>query len=224
EKNDPVLAEQLAKHGDIFVNDAFGSAHRAHSSTVGVTRFLPSVSGLLMEKEIEYLSTALENPKRPFVAILGGAKVSDKIGVIESLLGKCDLLLIGGGMANTFFKAQGHALGNSLVEDTALDMARGLMERAGGKLILPVDAVIGDKFDDDSQTQTIRVSDGVPDGWAIYDIGAATVALFAEKLRDAQTIVWNGPMGVFEKKPFAAGTTAVARLLAERTRAGAITI
>lgn len=224
EKNDPVLAEQLAKHGDIFVNDAFGSAHRAHSSTVGVTRFLPSVSGLLMEKELEYLSTALENPKRPFVAILGGAKVSDKIAVIESLLGKCDLLLIGGGMANTFFKAQGHALGNSLVEDTALDTARSLMERAAGKLILPIDAVIGDKFDDDSQTQTIQVADGVPDGWAIYDIGAATVALFAEKLNDAQTIVWNGPMGVFEKKPFAAGTTAIARLLAERTRAGAVTI
>jgi phosphoglycerate kinase len=224
EKNDPVLAEQLAKHGDIFVNDAFGSAHRAHSSTVGVTRFLPSVSGLLMEKELEYLSGALENPKRPFVAILGGAKVSDKIAVIESLLGKCDLLLIGGGMANTFFKAQGHALGNSLVEDTALDTARSLMERAAGKLILPIDAVIGDKFADDSQTQTIQVADGVPDGWAIYDIGAATVALFAEKLSDAQTIVWNGPMGVFEKKPFATGTTAVAHLLAERTNAGAVTI
>jgi phosphoglycerate kinase len=224
EKNDPVLAEQLAKHGDIFVNDAFGSAHRAHASTVGVTRFLPSVSGLLMEKELEYLSGALEDPKRPFVAILGGAKVSDKIAVIESLLEKCDLLLIGGGMANTFFKAQGHALGNSLVEDTALDTARSLMERAAGRLILPVDAVIGDKFDDDSQTQTIQVADGVPDGWAIYDIGAATVALFAEKLSDAQTVVWNGPMGVFEKKPFAAGTTAVARLLAERTRAGAVTI
>ena len=224
EKNDPILAEQLAKHGDIFVNDAFGSAHRAHASTVGVTRFLPSVSGLLMEKELEYLSGALENPKRPFVAILGGAKVSDKIAVIESLLGKCDLLLIGGGMANTFFKAQGHALGNSLVEDTALDTARSLMERAAGRLILPVDAVIGDKFADDSQTQTIQVADGVPDGWAIYDIGAATVALFAEKLSDAQTIVWNGPMGVFEKKPFAAGTTAIARLLADRTRDGATTI
>jgi phosphoglycerate kinase len=224
EKNDPVLAEQLAKHGDIFVNDAFGSAHRAHASTVGVTQFLPSVAGLLMEKELEYLSTALENPKRPFAAILGGAKVSDKIAVIESLLTKCDLLLIGGGMANTFFKAQGHALGSSLVEDSALDTARSLMERAAGKLILPVDAVIGDKLDDNAQTRTIQIADGVPDGWAIYDIGAATVALFAEKLSSAQTIVWNGPMGVFEKKPFAAGTTAVAHLLAERTRAGATTI
>lgn len=224
EKNDPALAEQLAKHGDIFVNDAFGSAHRAHASTVGVTQFLPSVAGLLMEKELEYLSAALENPKRPFAAILGGAKVSDKIAVIESLLTKCDLLLIGGGMANTFFKAQGHALGSSLVEDSALDTARSLMERAAGKLILPVDAVIGDKLDDDAQTRTIQIADGVPDGWAIYDIGAATVALFAEKLSGAQTIVWNGPMGVFEKKPFAAGTTAVAQLLAERTRAGATAI
>jgi phosphoglycerate kinase len=224
EKNDATLSEQLAKHGDIFVNDAFGSAHRAHSSTVGVTRFLPSVSGLLMEKELQYLSGALENPARPFVAILGGAKVSDKIAVIEALLEKCDALLIGGGMANTFFKAQGHQLGKSLVEDTALDTARGLMERAGGKLILPVDAVIGDKFDDDSQVRAIRLEDGVPDEWAIYDIGEATVKLFAEKLNGAQTVVWNGPMGVFEKKPFAAGTTAVAKMLADLTKGGATTI
>ncbi|MDZ4764934.1 MAG: phosphoglycerate kinase [Chloroflexota bacterium] len=224
EKNDDALSEQLAKHGDIFVNDAFGSAHRAHSSTVGVTRFLPSVSGLLMEKEIEYLSTTLENPARPFVAILGGAKVSDKIAVIEALLGKCDGLLIGGGMANTFFKAQGHKLGKSLVEDSALDTARGLLESAGGKLILPIDAVIGDKFEDDSQVRTIQLEDGVPDDWAIYDIGAATIKLFAEKLNGAKTVVWNGPMGVFEKKPFAAGTTAVAHLLADLTKAGATTI
>jgi phosphoglycerate kinase len=224
EKNDEALSAQMAALGDVFVMDAFGSAHRAHSSTVGVTAHLPSVAGFLMEKEIDYLANAIENPARPFVAILGGAKVSDKIAVIEALLGKCDYLLIGGGMANTFFKAQGHSLGKSLVEDDAIDTARTLLEKSGGKLILPVDAVIGDKFADDSQTQTIAVSDGVPDEWAIYDIGAATVARFTEVLNNAATVVWNGPMGVFEKQPFAAGTRAIAQILAERTRAGAVTI
>lgn len=224
EKNDRDLAQKMASLGDVFVNDAFGSAHRAHSSTVGVTEFLPSVAGLLMEKEINYLATTLENPTRPFVAILGGAKVSDKIAVIESLLGKVDKLLIGGGMANSFFKAQGYSLGNSLVENDAVETARGLLEKSGGKLVLPVDVVIGDKLADDAQTQVIPVEQGVPDGWGIYDVGPRTVELFAQTLKDAQTVVWNGPMGVFEKDKFAAGTRAVAKLLAERTQQGATTI
>lgn len=224
EKNDKALSEQFARLGDVFVNDAFGSAHRAHSSTVGVTEHLPAVAGLLLEKEIEYLGSAIENPARPFVAILGGAKVSDKIAVIESLLGKCDHVLIGGGMANTFFKAQGISLGKSLVEDDALDTARQLLERGGNRLVLPTDAVLGDKFDDAAQTQTVDVSTGVPDGWAIYDIGPKTVEQFGQILREAKTVVWNGPMGVFEKKPFAAGTTAIARLLADLTDQGVTTI
>ena len=224
EKNDLTLAEQMAKHGDIFVNDAFGSAHRAHSSTVGVTKYLPSVSGFLMEKELNYLSTALENPERPFVAILGGAKVSDKIAVIEALLGKVDVLLIGGGMANTFFKAKGYAMGKSLVEDSSLDTARDLIQKGGDKLVLPIDAVIGDKMEEDAQTQVIDVSAGVPDGYAIFDIGPKTVELFGQKLQGAKTIVWNGPMGVFEKKIYANGTNQVAQLLAALTRGGAVTI
>jgi phosphoglycerate kinase len=224
EKNDLELAEKLAKHGDVFVNDAFGSAHRAHSSTEGVARYLPAVSGLLMEKELDYLSTALDMPKRPFVAILGGAKVSDKIAVIEALLGKCDRLLIGGGMANTFFKAQGYAMGKSLVEDDALETARALVEKGGSKLVLPVDAVIGDSFDNNAQRKTIAVTEGVPDGWAIYDIGPKTVELFKGVLADAKTVVWNGPMGVFEMPNFAEGTYAVAQLLAEQTDRGAISI
>jgi 3-phosphoglycerate kinase len=224
EKNDPDLAAKMAKLGDVFVNDAFGSAHRAHSSTVGVTQHLPSVAGLLMEKEINYLSTALERPQRPFVAILGGAKVSDKIAVIESLLGKVDKLLIGGGMANTFFKAQGYQLGNSLVEDDAIDTAKSLLEKGKGKLILPVDVVIGDKLADDAQTQTIPVEQGVPEGWGIYDIGARTADLFSSQLQGAKTVVWNGPMGVFEKDKFAWGTRAVAQQLANLTKQGATTI
>lgn len=224
EKNDLELAQQMAALGDVFVMDAFGSAHRAHSSTVGVTEYLPAVAGLLMEKEIDYLATTIEAPKRPFVAILGGAKVSDKIAVIEALLSKVDKLLIGGGMANTFFKAQGHELGNSLVEADAIETAKGLLEKSSGKLVLPVDAVIGDKFADDANTQTISVSAGVPAGWGIYDIGPETVKLFGETLADAQTIVWNGPMGVFEKPIFSKGTFAVAQLLADRTGAGATTV
>jgi phosphoglycerate kinase len=224
EKNDLELAQQMAKYGDVFVNDAFGSAHRAHSSTEGVARYLPAVAGLLMEKEIDYLATALEAPQRPFVAILGGAKVSDKIAVIESLLGKVDKLLIGGGMANTFFKAQGYRLGTSLLEDSALDTAKALLQKGAGKLILPVDAVIGDAFKADANQQTVDISAGVPDGWGIYDIGQKTVAVFGEHIRAAQTIVWNGPMGVFEMPKFAKGTFAIAQLLAEQTAKGAITI
>jgi phosphoglycerate kinase len=222
EKNDLELAQQMAKLGDVYVNDAFGSAHRAHSSTEGVARYLPAVSGLLMEKEIDYLATALESPKRPFVAILGGAKVSDKIAVIESLLGKVDHLLIGGG--NTFFKAQGHAMGNSLVENDALDTARGLLQKGGGKLVLPVDVVLGDEFKNDAKTQTVDIAQGVPNGWAIYDVGPQTIAAFGQHLAGAKTVVWNGPMGVFEMANFARGTNAIAKLLAEQTQKGAVTI
>lgn len=224
EKNDAELAQQMAALGDIFVMDAFGSAHRAHSSTVGVTEYLPAVAGFLMEKEIDYLATALESPARPFIAILGGAKVSDKIAVIEALLGKVDALLIGGGMANTFFAAQGRALGSSLVEADAVETAKHLLAQGGGKLVLPTDGVIGDSVSTGAQTRTIAIADGVPDGWGIYDIGPATVAAFAEKLKGAKTVVWNGPMGVFEVQPFDAGTNAVARLLADETKKGAVTI
>jgi len=224
EKNDLELAKKLAKHGDVFVNDAFGSAHRAHASTEGVTHFLPAVSGLLMEKEIDYLSTTLESPKRPCVAILGGAKVSDKIEVIESLLGKVDHLLIGGGMANTLFKAQGRALGKSLVEADAVETASKLLKESGGKLVLPIDAIIGDSFDNNANTKTIFVADGVPDGWSIYDIGPKTIELFTQRLSGAKTVVWNGPMGVFEMSNFAKGTNAIAQILAEQTDNGATTI
>jgi phosphoglycerate kinase len=224
EKNDLELAQQMAKLGDVYVNDAFGSAHRAHSSTEGVARYLPAVSGLLMEKEIDYLATTLESPKRPFVAILGGAKVSDKIEVIEALLGKVDYLLIGGGMANTFFKAQGKELGKSLVENDALDTARSLLQKGGSKLVLPVDGLIGDAFDNNANIRTINIEDGVPEGWSIYDIGQKTIALFGEKLNGAKTIVWNGPMGVFEIPNFAKGTNAIAQILADETGRGATTI
>lgn len=223
-KNDTELSQQMAKHGDVFVNDAFGSAHRAHSSTVGVTDYLPAVAGMLLEREIDYLANAIESPKRPFVAILGGAKVSDKIAVIEALLSKVDALLIGGGMANTFFRAQGLATGGSLVEEEALDTARLLLEKSGDKLVLPVDAVLGDQFSNDAQQQVIDVEAGVPDGWSIYDIGPKTQESFGSKLADAQTVVWNGPMGVFEMPNFARGTFAVAEMLAQATERGAVTI
>jgi phosphoglycerate kinase len=224
EKNDLDLAQQLAKLGDVYVNDAFGSAHRAHSSTEGVAQYLPAVAGLLMEKEIDYLATTLESPKRPFVAILGGAKVSDKIEVIESLLNKVDYLLIGGGMANTFFKAQGYEIGKSLVENDALDTARDMLKKGGDKLVLPIDAIIGDAFDNNANIRTINVEDGVPDGWSIYDIGPKTIETFGQKLNGAKTIVWNGPMGVFEIPNFAKGTNAIAQILGDETGRGAITI
>jgi 3-phosphoglycerate kinase len=224
EKNDPELAKQMAELGDVFVNDAFGTAHRAHASNVGVSEILPAYSGLLMEKEIDYLATALENPQKPFIAILGGAKVSDKIGVIESLLDKCDRLLIGGGMANTFLKAQGYELGKSLVEDDAVQTAKDLLEKGGDKLMLPTDAVIGDKFDNDARHKVISVEEGVPDGWAIYDIGPDTVEAYVDALSGAKTVVWNGPMGVFELSNFAKGTFEIAKALADATASGAVTI
>lgn len=213
EKNDLELARKMARLGDIFVNDAFGSAHRAHSSTEGVTRFLPAVAGFLIEKELAFLGKALDEPQRPFVAILGGAKISDKIGVIEALLAKVDTLLIGGGMANTFLKAQGFDLADSLVEEGSVEMARDLIARAGSKLLLPVDVVIGDKFDPAAASQTMPVAD-IPAGWRVLDIGPASVALFQKALQPARTVVWNGPMGVFEFPRFAVGTFAVAEVLA----------
>ncbi|MBN1311244.1 MAG: phosphoglycerate kinase [Anaerolineae bacterium] len=223
-KNDLDIAKQMAKLGDVYVNDAFGSAHRAHASTEGVARYLPAVAGLLMEKELEFLGAVLESPKRPFVAILGGAKISDKIGVIENLLAKADKILVGGGMANTFFKAQGLAVGDSLVEEEAVDTARQILEKSGDKLVLPIDAVLADAFDAAAQTKTIKVIDGTSTGWRILDIGPETVALFEKELADAMTVVWNGPMGVFEMEPFTKGTFAVAEAVADRTGKGAITI
>lgn len=220
-KNDPEFAAKLAKLGDVYVNDAFGSAHRAHASTEGVARLLPAVAGLLMEKEIEFLGSAIENPKRPFVAILGGAKISDKIGVIKNLLTKADKILIGGGMANTFFAAQGIAMGDSLVEAEAVETAKELIASGSSKLVLPVDGVIADAFDADAATKTIAVEDGVPAGWRMLDIGPETVRLFKAELADAMTIVWNGPMGVFEFPKFAVGTFAVAEAVADRSQHGA---
>ena len=211
--NDADFAKRLAALADIFVNDAFGTAHRAHASTEGVTHFLPAVAGFLIEREIEFLGNALADPRRPFVAILGGAKVSGKIGVIENLLPKVDRLIVGGGMANTFLKAQGHQVGDSLVEDDKLDLARNLLQRAGEKLVLPVDVVIADVFASDANHRVVP-ADQVPTEWRILDIGPRSAQRFAETLEGAKTVVWNGPMGVFEFPAFAAGTMAVAKILA----------
>jgi phosphoglycerate kinase len=213
EKNDLELARQMASLGDIYVNDAFGSAHRAHSSTEGVARFLPAVSGFLMERELEYLGRATDNPAHPYIAILGGAKVSDKIGVIENLLTRCDKLIIGGGMANTFLAAKGHNMHDSLVEAGSVETARAIMGKAGDRLLLPVDAVVADKFDAEAASKVVDV-DKVPAGWRVMDIGPRSVSLFADVLKAARLVVWNGPMGVFEFPKFAEGTFAVARLLA----------
>jgi phosphoglycerate kinase len=212
-ENDPAFAAQLAALADLYVNDAFGSAHRAHASTEGVAHHLPAVAGLLMEKELEYLGGALAEPRRPFIAILGGAKVSDKIGVIDNLLGQVDAILIGGGMANTFLKAEGYDVAESLVEDASLQTARGLIEQAGSKLILPVDVTVADRFAADAFSQVVPVAE-VPPGWRILDVGPRTLELFREQLEGAHTVVWNGPMGVFEFPKFAQGTEAVARMLA----------
>ena len=220
EKNDLDLAKGLASLADVFVNDAFGSAHRAHSSTEGVAHFLPAVSGFLLEKEIKYLGQAIDNPKRPFVAILGGAKISDKIGVIKNLLTKADVVLIGGAMANTFFKAQGYEVGKSLVEDTALDTAKELLALGGTKLRLPVDMVLGDTLDDSSQTKVMAVSN-VPGDWRILDIGPDSIKAFSKAIKGAGTVVWNGPMGLFEVAKFAKGTLGVAKAVAE---SGAISV
>lgn len=212
-ENDLAFARQLASLAELYVNDAFGTAHRAHASTAGVANYLPAVAGFLLEKEIEFLGKAMDSPGRPFIAILGGAKISDKIGVIENLLGKVDRLLIGGGMANTFLKAQGLEVGDSLVEDDALNTARDLLTRAGDKLLLPVDVVVADEFANDAAAMTVDVGN-VSAGWRILDIGTKTVNHFTGALAGAKTVVWNGPMGVFEFSNFAAGTVALARALA----------
>jgi len=211
--NDAEFARQLAALAEVYVNDAFGAAHRAHASTEGVAHHLPAVAGFLMEKELEFLGRAVESPDHPYVAILGGAKISDKIGVIENLLRQCDRLLIGGGMANTFFAGMGFEVGDSLVEEEAVPTAKALLENARGKLVLPVDVVIGDAFDNDANTQVVAPNE-VPPGWRILDIGPKTVDTFKSALSGAKTVVWNGPLGVFEMPTFAKGTFAVAQLLA----------
>lgn len=214
EENDLDFAQQLASLADVYVNDAFGTAHRAHASTAGVPKYLPSASGLLMERELEVLGNTLTNPVRPFVGILGGAKVSGKIGVIRNLLSRVDSFLLGGSMANTFLKAQGHEVGQSLLEDESLPVARQIMEEAGGKLVLPVDVVVADAFAADAKAKTVSVQK-VPANWRILDVGPETLSLFEEKLASAKTVVWNGPMGVFEFPRFAAGTVTLAKILTE---------
>jgi phosphoglycerate kinase len=214
EKNDPAFAKRLAVLGEVYVNDAFGSAHRAHASTEGVARHLPAVSGFLMEQELEYLGRATANPERPYVAILGGAKISDKIAVIKNLLARCDTLLIGGGMANTFLAAKGYGMADSLVEADAVATAKDILAGAGNRLRLPVDVVIADRFDAEAASKVVD-ADQVPTGWRVLDIGPKTIASFGEVIKAAKLVVWNGPMGVFEFPRFAEGTFAIARLLAE---------
>lgn len=224
ERNDDALAFQLAQLGDVFVNDAFGAAHRAHASTAGIAKFCrPAVAGLLMEKELAYLGGALASPTRPFVAILGGSKISGKIDVVEALLPKVDALLIGGAMACTFFRAMGLETGRSLVEPDRLDMARDLLSRAGDKLVLPVDATVAPAMDATDAVQTVA-REAIPAAQAMFDIGPASVALYRERIAQAKTVLWNGPMGVFERPPFDVGTLQVARAMADATDAGAITI
>ena len=220
EKNDLDLAKQMASLGDVYVNDAFGSAHRAHSSTEGIARFLPAVSGFLMEQELEYLGRAVANPVHPYIAILGGAKISDKILVVETLLSKCDKLIIGGGMANTFLAAQGINMQDSLVEAESLELAKTIFAKSSDKMILPVDAIIADKFDAEANTQTVDV-DKIPAGWRMLDVGPKTLELYKTSLDGVKLVVWNGPVGVFEMPKFAEGTFALARMLAE---SGAITV
>jgi len=216
EKNDEELSKKFASLAEIFVNDAFGTAHRAHSSTTGVANFLPAVSGFLIEKELNFLGNALENPERPFMAILGGKKVSDKIGVISSLLEKVDVLMIGGAMAYTFFKAMGYNVGDSICELDKLDLAKEIMAKAevkGVKLMLPVDTKIGKEFDPNTESRIVSYSE-IPDGWEGFDIGPETIKLYEEELKNAKTVIWNGPLGLFEFEQFAIGTNSIAKALA----------
>ena len=226
EKNDPAFAQSLAKLGDVYVNDAFGTAHREHASTFGVPQAMvgkPRVIGFLIQKELKFLGEAVTSPTRPFVAIMGGAKVSDKIAVIENLLSKADLLLIGGAMAYTFFMAQGKRIGKSLVERDKVELAKSLLDKWGGKIKLPVDTVISNKMTDDAETKIVEGD--IPDDMEGFDIGPKTAELYAKEIARSKTVIWNGPMGVFEKKPFAAGTKAVALAVASATSSsGAVTI
>lgn len=215
--NDPEFAKKLAEFAEIYVNDAFGTAHRAHASTAGVAAYLPAVSGFLIEKELKFLGNAVNNPERPFVAILGGAKVSDKIGVIDSLLNKVDTLMIGGGMAYTFFKAQGYEVGNSICELDKLDLAKEAMAKAkekGVKLMLPVDTKVGKEFKPDTESKTVAWTE-IPEGWEGFDIGEKTIEIFKDELETAKTVIWNGPLGLFEFDQFAIGTNAIAKELSE---------
>ncbi len=215
--NDPEFAKKLASLADIYVNDAFGTAHRAHASTAGVAAYLPAVSGFLIEKEINFMGDALENPERPFMAILGGKKVSDKIGVIESLLEKVDTLLIGGAMAYTFFKSMGYGVGNSICELDKLDLAQDIMKKAkekGVKLMLPVDTKVGKEFKPDTESKVVKFSE-IPDGWEGFDIGPETIKMYVEELQKAKTVVWNGPLGLSEFEQFATGTDTIAKMLSE---------
>ncbi len=227
EANDPEFAKQLASVADVYVNDAFGTAHRAHASTEGVTKYLsPSVAGFLIEKELQYLQAAIENPQRPLAAIIGGSKVSSKIGVIETLLEKCDKLLLGGGMIFTFYKARGLSVGKSLVEDDKLELAKELDAKAKSKgvdLLLPTDVVVADNFAADANAQTVKV-EAIPEGWMGLDIGPDSVKTFQAALADCKSAIWNGPMGVFEFDKFAVGTEAIAGSLADLTKTGATTI
>jgi phosphoglycerate kinase len=227
-KNEPEFCKALGKLGDVYVNDAFGTAHRAHASTAGVTGFIPeSAIGYLIRKELQFLGGAVTNPARPFTAILGGAKVSDKIKVIYKLLNKVQTLIIGGGMACTFLKAQGYKIGASLLEEDLLDFAKELIQKAeekGVKLLLPVDAVIADSFDKSASTCSVSVEEGAPDGWLILDIGPKSAETFCDSVRKSGTVLWNGPMGVFEMEAFAQGTFAIAQCLAEVTDKGVVTI
>ncbi|AFY72479.1 3-phosphoglycerate kinase [Synechococcus sp. PCC 7502] len=227
EQNDREFANKLASLADLYVNDAFGTAHRAHASTEGVAEFLhPSVAGFLLDKELQYLSGAIDTPKRPLVAIVGGSKVSSKIGVIDALLEKVDKLIIGGGMIFTFYKARGLAVGKSLVEEDKLELAKSLEAKAkerGVQLLLPTDVVVADNFKPDANAQTVSI-ENIPDGWMGLDIGSDSIKLFQDALADSKTVIWNGPMGVFEFDKFAVGTEAIARTLAEITETGAITI
>lgn len=220
EKNDMELARKMAALGDIYVNDAFGSAHRAHSSTEGVAHFLPAVSGFLMEQELEYLGKATANPPHPYIAILGGAKISDKILVVENLVSKCDKLIIGGGMANTFLAAKGNQMQDSLVESGSIDTAKSILAKSSDRIVLPEDAVIADKFEPEATSKVVSV-DQIPAGWRMMDVGPATLKRYKETLSGAKLIVWNGPVGVFEMPKFAEGTFALARILAE---SGATTV
>ena len=216
-ENDIEFSKKLASMAEVFVNDAFGTAHRAHSSTTGIASYLPAVSGFLIEKELKFLGNAVNNPERPFVAILGGAKVSDKIGVIDSLLEKVDTLMIGGGMAYTFFKAQGYEVGNSICEMDKLDLAKSAMEKAeqkGVKLMLPVDTKIGKEFKADTESKTVKYTE-IPEDWEGFDIGVETIKMFSEELRNAKTVIWNGPLGLFEFDQFAIGTNEIAKVLSE---------